>query len=123
MINRSFTMKSLIRLIVISFFIIADVMAAVMAESPTVSPEIKDPSAKLDDIKKSSKLMKIRKIKKYSKHECTKEMKKHIKGITLLWLETDEAMEKKEDKKCENHGGLEIEGVDFGLTLFFRALV
>ena len=103
-----------------SFFIIAAfVMAAVMAESPTVSPEIKDPSAKLDDIKKSSKLMKI---KKYSKHECTKEMKKHIKGITLLWLEADEAMEKKEDKKCENQGGLEIKGVNFVATLFFRAL-
>ena len=83
-------------------------MAAVMAESLTVSPEIKDPSAKLDDIKKSSKLMKI---KKFSKHECTKEMKKHIKGITLLWLEADEAMEKKEDTTCENQGGLvETEG-------------
>ena len=108
MINRSFTMKSLIRLIMISFFIIAFVMAAVMAESPTVSPEIKDPSAKLDDIKKSSKLMKI---KKFSKHECIKEMKKHIKGITLLWLEADEAMEKKEDTTCETQGGLvETEG-------------
>jgi hypothetical protein len=113
-------MKSLIRLIMISFFIIAFVMAAVMAESPAVSPEIKDPSAKLDDIKKSSKLMKI---KKYSKHECTKEMKKHVKGITRLWLEADEAMEKKEDTKCENQGGLENKGVDFGVTLFFRALV
>ena len=94
-------------------------MAAVMAESPTVSPEIKDPSAKLDDIKKSSKLMKI---KKFSKHECTKEMKKHVKGITRLWLEADEAMEKKEDTKCENQGGLKIKGIDFVSTLFFRAL-
>ena len=115
MINHSFTMKSFIRLILISFFIIA----YAMAESPTVSPEIKDPSAKLDDIKKSSKLMKIKKI---SKHECTKEMKKHVKGITRLWLEADEAMEKKEDTKCENQGGLEIKGVDFVATLFFRAL-
>ena len=93
----------------ISFFIIAYFMVAKMAKSSTVSPDIKDPAAKLDDIKKTSKLMKI---KKYSKHECAKQMKEHIKGITLLWLETDEAMEKKEDTKCENQGGpVEIEDV------------
>ena len=114
-------MKSLIRLIMRSFFIIAYVMIeSSHGFEPTVSLGINELTAKLDDIKKSSKLMKI---KKFSKHECTKEMKKHIKGITLLWLEADEAMERKEDKKCENQGGLEIKGVNFVATLFFRALV
>ena len=106
----------------ISFFIIAYFMVAKMAESSTVSPDIKDPVAKLDDIKKSSKLMKIH---KYSKHGCAKQMKDHIKGITLVWLETDEAMEKKEDAKCENQGGpVEIENVDadFGMKIRYNFL-
>ena len=102
-------MKSLIRLNMINFFIIAYVMVeSSHGFEPTVSLGIKELTAKLDDIKKSSKLMNI---KKFSKHKCAKEMKKHIKVITLLWLEADEAMEKKEDTTCENQGGLvETEG-------------
>ena len=99
----------------INFFIIAYVIVAIMAqELSTVSPVVKDPASKLDDIKKSSKLMNI---KKYSKHECAKQMKEHIREITLLWLEADEAMEKKEGTKCEDQGGpVEIEGIDdFGM--------
>ena len=105
----------------INFFIIAYVMVeSSHGFEPTVPLGIKELTAKLDDIKKSSKVMNM---KKFSKHKCAKEMKKHIKVITLLWLEADEAMEKKEDTKCENQGGLENKGVDFGVTLFFRALV
>ena len=115
-------MKSLIRQIMISYFIIAYVIAAIMAqELPTVSPVVKDPAAKLDNIKKSSKLMKI---KNYSKHNCVKQMKEHIKAISVLWLQADEVMEKKEDKKCENQGGpVEIDDVgenldaDFGMKI------
>jgi hypothetical protein len=101
----------------IGFFLIANVIVTFMAqELPTVSP-----AAKLDDIKKSSKLMKI---KKFSKHSCAKQMKEHIKGITLLWLQADKVMEKKEDTKCENQDGpVEIEDVgedldaDFGMKI------
>ena len=83
---------------------------------PTVSLGIRELTSKLDNLKKYSKLMNI---KKYSKHQCVKEMKEHIRGITLLWLEADEAMEKKESTKCENQDGLvEIEGV----ILIFRNL-
>ena len=39
---------------------------------PTVPLGIKELTAKLDDIKKSSKVMNI---KKFSKHKCAKEMK------------------------------------------------
>ena len=109
----------------ISFFIIAYVMTAVMVESspmsPTVPTVVKDPAAKLDDIKKSSKLMKIR---NFSKNNCAKQMKEHIKAISVLWLQADEVMEKKEDKKCDNQGGpVEIENVgedldaDFGMKI------
>ena len=106
----------------ISFFIIAYVIVAIMAqELSTVSPVVKDPASKLDDIKKSSKLMKI---KRYSKHNCVKQMKGHIKGMKLQWLQADEVMEKKEDTKCENKGGpVKIEDVgedldaDFGMKI------
>ena len=106
----------------ISFFIIAYVIVAIMAqELSTVSPVVKDPASKLDDIKKSSKLMKI---KRYSKHNCVKQMKGHIKGMKLQWLQADEVMEKKEDTKCENQGGpVEIADVgedfdaDFGMKI------
>ncbi len=109
-INYSVNMKSLIWLIVISFFILDYVTVAIMAqELPTVSPVIKDPAAKLDDIKKSSKLMKI---KNYSKTECAKQMKEHIKSSSALWLQADEVMEKKGNTKCENQGGpVEVENV------------
>jgi hypothetical protein len=103
----------------ISFFIMAYVIVAIMAqELPTVSTVVKDPAAKLDSIKKSSKLMKI---KNYSKHNCVKQMKEHVKAISVLWLQADEVMEKKEDKKCENQGGpVEIEdvGEDFGMNFY-----
>ena len=109
----------------ISFFIIAYVMAAIMVESsptsPTVPTVVKDPAAKLDKIKKSSKLMKIR---NFSKNNCAKQMKEHIKAISVLWLQADDVMEKKEDKKCDNQGGsVEIENVgedlddDFGMKI------
>ena len=93
----------------ISFFIIAYVIVAIMAqELSTISPVVKDPASKLDDIKKSSKLMKI---KRYSKHNCAKQMKGHIKGMKLQWLQADEVMEKKEDTTCKNQGGhVETEG-------------
>ena len=121
MIDCSVIMKSLIQQIMISIFI-QDVIAAIMAQDlPTVSRVEKDPAAKLDFIKKSSKLMKI---KKYSKHNCVKQMKEHIKAISVLWLQADEVMEKKEDKKCENQGGpVEIDDVgenldaDFGMKI------
>ena len=106
----------------ISFFIMAYVIVAIMAqELPIVSPVVKDPTAKLDYIKKSSKLMKI---KNYSKHNCVKQMKEHIKAISVLWLQADEVMEKKEDTKCENQvGPVKIEDVgedldaDFGMKI------
>ena len=96
-------------------------IAYVMVESshglePTASLGIKELTAKLDDLKISSKLMNI---ENYSKHKCAKQMKEHIREITLLWLEADEAMEKKEGTKCENEGGpVEIEGIeDFGMKI------
>ena len=106
----------------ISFFIMAYVIVAIMAqELPTVSPVVKNPAAKLDNIKKSSKLMKI---KNYSKHNCVKQMKEHVKAISVLWLQADEVMEKKEDTKCENQvGPVKIEDVgedldaDFGMKI------
>ena len=110
-------MKSLIQLIMISFFIIAYVMVeSSHGFEPTVSLGMKELTAKLDDLKISSKLMNI---EKYSKHKCAKQMKEHIREITLLWLEADEAMEKKEGTKCEDQGGpVEIEGIDdFGMKI------
>ena len=46
-------------------------------------------------------------------------MKEHTRVIILLWLEADEALEKKEGTKCKNQGGpVEIEGVDdFGMKI------
>ena len=106
----------------ISFFIMAYVNLVIIAqELPTISPVKKDPAAKLDFIKKSSKLMKI---KNFGKHNCVKQMKDHIKAISVLWLQADEVMEKKEDTKCENQvGHVKIEDVgkdidaDFGMKI------
>ena len=101
----------------ISFFIIAYVtVESSHGFEPTVSLGIKELTAKLDDLKISSMLMNI---EKYSKHECAKHMKKHTRVIILLWLEADEALEKKEGTKCKNQGGpVEIEGVDdFGMKI------
>ena len=105
-------MKSLIRLILISFFIIAYVM--VESSHGLESTESQELTAdELDDlleyIKKSSKLMKIN---EYSNHECETEMEEHIKALAVLWKETDEAIEKNEDTTTENQGGpVEIENV------------
>ena len=110
-------MKMLIWLIMISFLNIAYVMVeSSYGFEPTVSLSIKELTAKLDDLKISSKLMNI---EKYSKHKCAKQMKEHSREIILLWLEADEAMEKKEGTKCENQGGpVEIEGIeDFGMKI------
>ena len=101
----------------ISFFNIAYVMVeSSHGFEPTVSLGLKELTAKLDDLKISSMLMNI---EKYSKHECATHMKEHTRVIILLWLEADEALEKKEGTKCKNQGGpVEIEGVDdFGMKI------
>ena len=106
----------------ISFFIIAYVtVESSHGFEPTVSLGINELTAKLDDIKKSSKLMKI---KRYGKHNCVKQMKEHVKAISVLWLQADEVMEKKEDTKCKNQvGPVKIEDVgkdldaDFGMKI------
>ena len=124
MINCSVTMKSLIRLIIISFFVIAYVETIV--DQPPIRPPRRiernwgsngfesTESQTLTPDEEKYLLSKLMKINKDSNHECEPQMEEQFKGLIRDWKATNEAMK---DKTCENQGGpVEIKnvGVDLG---------
>ena len=115
MINRSVTMKSLICLIKISFFIIAYVET--IADQPPIRPPRRFESShgfesaeslpmtfeslELTGNEKNYLLSKLMKINEDSNHECEPQMEEQFKELIRDWKETDKAMK---DATCENQG-------------------
>ena len=112
MIDRSVTMKSLIRLIITSFFIIAYVET--IANQPPIRPPRRIESShgfksteslEFTADEKNYFLSKLMKINKDSNHECTPQMEEHVMELIRDWKETNEAMK---DKTCDS--GMKILG-------------
>ena len=102
-------MKSLIWLIIISFFVIAYVET--IANQPPVRPprriessygfESIESTESLTPDEKKYLLSKLMKINKDNNHECEPQMEEQFKELIRDWKETDKAMK---DATCENQG-------------------